>query len=318
MDPNEIKALFDTLDGSQQPQGYVSDALAGDKILIAKAPSGLPALMVQHDGNAPGSLDRMSLRNLFLRSNRMSIGDDGQTEYFALVELTTNEDELIDWFFEVLAPVCDRLELLRTATEIESELTSLVELLAPSPRSLNRELVGLWGELLVISIASDLDLVVDAWHNDLNNKWDFSHKSSQVEVKATTGDRRIHDFALEQFQEPDGLLLASLLLRKTESGTSLDQLIERLIDETHGSSRAKIQEITSIIVAGQEKDARELRFDSAEAENNLAFFRAADIPRIEYPPPLGVSGVRYRSDLQQAQSYEPDTNDPKLWRAVAD
>ena len=47
----------------------------------------------------------------------------------------------------------------------------------------------------------------------LNNKWDFLSGGAGIEVKATTGDRRRHQFKLEQFEDPDGLLLASVMLR---------------------------------------------------------------------------------------------------------
>lgn len=57
---------------------------------------------------------------------------------------------------------------------------------------------GLWAELFVISIASNPEYLLKAWHSSLNDVYDFNDGIDKIEVKSTSKSHRIHKFSYDQ------------------------------------------------------------------------------------------------------------------------
>jgi hypothetical protein len=314
--PSRLLEIFDELTPAQPEEGYFyqQTTVEGfENILIAKSSAGLPALLVGHDGNATGKLNRRRFRNLMTRSSLETTSGDG---FYALLELASDDQELFDWFFSVLPSVCERLSETRNAERIENELLELVELFAAARPQARQELVGLWSELLVIRTSQDPEFMIDAWHTTLNAKWDFLSGGAGLEVKATSGDRRRHQFKLEQFEDPEGLLLASVMLRETDKGLSLTELLDDLLASVDNESKNKLHDVAWATIANNEDDAKNTRFDFGDAVKALRFFRGADVPRLVFPPPEGVSHVSYQSNLEKCERHRPLQADPQLWKVA--
>jgi hypothetical protein len=316
MTPLELSAIFSKLATPEAPSGipYSTQVVPGfDNLRIAKSQDGLPALLVGHNGDATGKLDRRRFRNLHTQSSLETAGGDA---FFALIELTSDNQELIDWFFSVLPPVCEHLSETRNAERIENELLRLTELFASARGQARQELVGLWSELFVIRTSQDPNFMVDAWHTAPNNKWDFLSGGAGIEVKATTGDRRRHQFKLEQFEDPDGLLLASVMLRESDNGVSLTELLDDLLTSVDKDSKNKLHDQAWATIGDKGDDAKNTRFDFDDARKALRFFRGADVPRLAFPPPEGVSHVSYQSNLENCESHTLLRADPQLWKVA--
>ena len=315
MTSSQPKQVFDALALPEEGR-YVSGEIGRGLARIGKSHSGLPVLLVEHDGQVDGSLDALSFENLFVKSSQCLQKPGGETKPFALVELLVEDPSLIDWFFVLASRFADKFTRLGSSREIENELLTLIDLLARASRRSSPDLVGLYGELLVISLSSSPEQLVDAWGFDRRSKWDFSQGNGHVEVKTTTSDRRVHNFALEQFQDPEGLLLVSVLLRRVDTGLSLVDLIEEVLCEVTDDSKLKVQQKAYEVIGDKYREAKQLKVDAADAIRNIRMYDASEIPRIEFPPPAGITKVRYQCDLQNSNAHEFDISDPELWRAT--
>ncbi len=172
----------------------------------------------------------------------------------------------------------------------------------PPAKDLGAEQQGLWGELFFMSRIKGFRFWFPFWHSEPTRKFDFSAPNLRLEVKTAEGNERIHQFSHRQVYPYGGeeIGLASILLRKEDTGLSLRKLID--------SARDAISEEGQVIklakaerVSGMENsDEQGPSFDETEAERSLALFWAQDAPHFNMAEPEGVSQTHYRIDLSTA------------------
>jgi len=95
-------------------------------------------------------------------------------------------------------------------------------------------------------------------------------------------------------------MIASLLVRKEDSGLTLQELIVLARSSLLGGEHYfKLEQ--AVRQAGMEReDETGPAFDASEAEQSLAWYRATDAPHFRMPEPPGVSQTHYRVDLSIA------------------
>jgi hypothetical protein len=189
------------------------------------------------------------------------------------------------------------LNIHQVSVVIDS-LASLFQKLARSPR---RQAQGLFGELLLIATASDPATLLDAWHADPLDRFDFAFESSRLEVKTNAYRQRSHEFSLEQCTPPPGTAatVASLFVETAGGGVSLGGLLARI--EACLTSRPQLilklhsvlaDSLGTALLAGLSH-----RFDEQLAMSSLAFYDLATIPAVRDTLPPQVTAVRFRSDI---------------------
>lgn len=198
---------------------------------------------------------------------------------------------------------------------------SMLRLFTVNPaKDLEHERLGLWGELFIMSRVRGFQFWASFWHSETTRRFDFSTPNHRVEVKTTLGTERIHHFSHRQIyaQEGEEILIASLLVRKEDSGLSLRNLIDECREVLLGSPHSLKLE-RAVRSAGME-DPSEIGpvFDPAEAERSLAWFRSTDAPHFRMPEPPGVSETRYKVDLSMAPRIELEEVDVWLDSWVAE
>jgi Putative PD-(D/E)XK family member, (DUF4420) len=193
-----------------------------------------------------------------------------------------------------LGPTPSRLDVARAI----KNLTTLFRAMTEMPR---KSVQGLWAELFLIAHAYDAATMVAAWHVTPEDRYDFSSQNQRIEVKSTSARVRQHYFTLEQLCPPaeTSLLIASVFVEYAGAGASVMDLAEQI--------RFRISEkpdlllhldwIISTTLGDSWRDALEVRFDYECAEDSLAFFEVTSIPMVTRNLPIGVSDVRFKSDL---------------------
>jgi hypothetical protein len=163
----------------------------------------------------------------------------------------------------------------------------------------------------MIAEATDTILLTRAWHSVPGEPYDFSLGPQRLEAKSAVGEERRHHFKLEQLRPPGPIkvLVASVLVDRSGGGCSVAELL--------GRARARLScdpdlllRIDQIVAAslGQNwRNGLEERFDLQRARESLGFYWARAIPSIDSSLPMGVSDVRFRSDLTQVAPVEPRT-----------
>ena len=110
----------------------------------------------------------------------------------------------------------------------------------------DRTIHGLWAELFVILSASNPALMIDAWHSQSMEHFDFSRGSERLEVKSSSMRSREHMFSFEQVYPPSGasVLIASVHVEEQTNGRSLGYLWNRVVDVApNAEARIKIERV---------------------------------------------------------------------------
>lgn len=158
-------------------------------------------------------------------------------------------------------------------------------------------IVGLFGELLVISLASNPSALVQYWHSISEDKYDFSKDSQRLEVKTSRSSLRHHKFS--SFQVPGvphlDIHIASILVQQVESGTSLSELFTRLAEYLNPRDLKKVASVVMGTLGVPPAAMIRPQFDLASAIRSLRIYDVAEIP---FPRSAsGVLSMEWLADL---------------------
>ena len=199
---------------------------------LAKSADGAPVFLISDSSAAtytPGAmLKHLSIQfHATCRVQSPTKSVDGQ---FALIACDSSTPELYELFVRCVAAAIEQLPVVAKTQDIETCVRSLLNLFRAMNAPGGREIAGLWAELFVIYQAADTVAAMGAWHADTFERFDFSWREGVLEVKATQGSIRAHEFSLEQLTTPStGVgLIASLLLQPLTNGLGVMDIATRI------------------------------------------------------------------------------------------
>jgi hypothetical protein len=169
-----------------------------------------------------------------------------------------------------------------------------VHLFAELDDPTSREIRGLWGELLVILVAPDSSVLVRRWHDDPEDRFDFTAGAFALEVKTCKDLERIHVFSLSQLRpiSEEEVLIASVPVRSDPAGeTVLDLLSEIETRVPQIELRIRLRE-TAFRIGGSAIADSPHRFDRRAAAAGLRLIRATLIPAFENHPAAEILAVQ--------------------------
>ncbi len=275
---------------------------------LGKSTEGAPVFLL-HDASLAKYTPGVTLRHLSVQFHatcrvRAPSGPfDGQ---FAVLACDAAVSELYELFVRCVSVAVEALPEGAETNDIEACVRSLLNLFRAMSAPGGREIAGLWAELFVITQATDVAVAVGAWHADTFERFDFSWPGGVLEVKATQGAARIHEFSLEQLAAPSmGIgMVASLLLQPLTNGIGVMDLATRIDAGLHTENdlRQRLWSNIATALGNEFSEKLDRRFDLSFAQNNLALFRMADIPAPDRPSDLRITSVRFRTDLTTVTS----------------
>lgn len=218
---------------------------------------------------------------------------------FTVIRCINASFELQRYFLYSLLPIVLSLPANRNAEDISEAIYAIIDLFRAIKMPATKSVQGLWAELFLISKSIHPEVLIKAWHNNPEERFDFNAGIERIEVKSSTGNR-IHHFSLEQLNPPKGteVVIASLIVQPSSGGASIFDLIESICLRV--SDLSVLNRLTEVVVRtlGEEYQyATDLRYDCEVADESLAFYYAPDVPCVSMPLPIGVSEVHFKSDL---------------------
>lgn len=205
------------------------------------------------------------------------------------------------YFLHVAATLIVSLGTLPTRSDVSRTVDRLAELFRAMREPARKSVQGLWAELFLISRVRDPNTVLAAWHTNPEDLYDFSADNQKIEVKSTISHIRQHHFRLEQLHPPDGttLLVASILVERTGSGSSVIDLAHKIRVRLNNRPELlmHIDRLIGLTLGESWRYAVEDSFSMEMAELFLGFFEPNAIPCVSLDLPVGVSDVRFKSDL---------------------
>lgn len=246
------------------------------------ASEGLELVLVIPPGTLPQSVKTSRLigkRNGLLNIHAKSeLAETIQADYLLFDQLSPAVAIVLDAFTEAL--------MLGDKSLAVDLLSDFMDLFKPSNGVSDDEVIGLWGELVVISTWENLDSAITCWHEDPTGRYDFASGQKRIEVKTTQSSVRTHTFSSTQLPAADGieLVIASLLADVVHGATSLLDLWAELDSKlTNPTTRKKLKNQVFSLVRRDPEKVGEMTFDRDLSQLSIMYFRSEDVPSIQLP-----------------------------------
>ena len=236
--------------------------------------------------------------------------DSSVSESSVLVLAVTCESDrhrMMRFFCECLESLALAVVAPVEASQLRDELLQLIELFEKLKSASRRKAQGIWAELLVISMSTDPECLVQSWHVDPDERHDFSDGDFHLEVKSSGRTRREHSFGLNQLRPMGGArtVVASLLLTKSTGGLSLGDLVEEVRSRLSSpASRAKVLDVLSSSLGDALEKSLDLSFDRDQAMGSLRLVCSASIPGASLMEPPGVYDIHFTAILDHVPTSE--------------
>lgn len=264
-------------------------------------------------------IDHVSLKNFRLKYLQLELNveclvcEDGNNvlQTFTIVTFRCRDAKLIEYFMIVSETLVKTIGPHPTQQQVTDSLKRLTEVFKTLSQSPTNTVNGLWAELFIIENSRDPSVLLDYWHNTPKEIFDFSAGTERLEVKSSSNFERKHIFSAEQLNPPADtqVLIASVFLKQHNSGKSLQDLARSIcIKIDCGLVMLDKLNTTILRTLGDSiEHSLAIKFDYDIAKQSLRFYRHQDIDKIEaIHIPNNVSDVKYRSDLTNVKSTEPN------------
>jgi len=288
--------------------------LPGDRgDYLAKSQNGSPVFLLADakTGQYHPSLQLRYLSADFQLTCRLSTEGGEMEGVFALVSCSSDEPELHELFIRCFDAVRDQLGTKADTEDIKKTVQNLAALFRAFSLPSQRSITGLWAELFTVVRSSSIVNAMRIWRVGAFDRFDFSDSSLAIEVKATTGQFRSHEFSLEQLSSPVGRAgyVVSMLMQPITGGTSVLDLVSTIETQiaTEPRLRQKLWENVINDLGSDFGTSLDRRFDVSYAQRNCMIFRFQDIPQ---PRPISdprVAKVRFVADCSSAISSVTDS-----------
>ncbi len=229
-----------------------------------------------------------------------------QESRLTIVLCKSKEREIVRYFLSVCHSVVSILGNEPGNNEVATAFHRLAFIFQKLQKPSIRTLTGLIGELYLISKSTDPIETLKAWRIDDSARYDFVCDDVRIDVKSSSRRIRSHVFTYEQCNPPDGTtaVVASMFIEHTPNGMNLRDLIDQItiMVTSNNDLLFKLHEVVSTTLGSRINDAMTATFDERLARSSLRFFNLRRIPAIRDVLPLGVSELRFRSDLTGVDS----------------
>jgi len=279
---------------------------------VAKQVNGAPALLISVGAAAstprPASVE---LENIQIQHDLecvVSQPDGGQERgRFSVILCKGEGRELHAYFLRVSGPLLQVLGASPTRAQVSRAIDQLVELFSAMSLPSRKSVQGLWAEVFLIARASEPATLIEAWHANPEDRYDFGTGSHRIEVKSCTGAPRRHHFTLEQLTPPPGVqvIVASIFAQRTGNGASIADFIDRLRESVHRPELIlRLERLVAMTLGDCWPNGLRDHFDEQVADDSLRFYRSRSVPSIASALPVELTQVRFVSDMSGAEAVQ--------------
>jgi len=222
---------------------------------------------------------------------------------FSMLTLKSKDPDIEDYFIELCEIFIKRLGNKPKILEVKNQFEKLESIFIKLSKTSNKSILGLWGELFLIATANNSEYIINSWHKDANDKFDFNDGIDKLEVKTTTQNRRKHNFEIQQLKKYSNSLtiIASIITIETDNGKSIGNLLNQIKNKISLDLYEKLILKTFDVIGDKINDIGNSKFDYKIAESEIKFYFSDDIPKPEIIP-AEVFEVRFQTDLSNIKA----------------
>ena len=177
-----------------------------------------------------------------------------------------------------------------------------------------RDVIGLWGELHLMTVMSDLDKAVKAWCLARTAQFDFVTERHAVEVKSTLKSRRKHRFSLEQLRPSGGLAvyIISILLIEIASGKTVGEMIDEIYSALSDKKDKELFFRQCLMKGGKEIFSSGLRLDVFPEGGSVAIYSSETLPVPTILAGDPITSLRFDLDITGLPAQPPSVAEQLL------
>lgn len=172
---------------------------------------------------------------------------------------------------------------------------------------------GLIGELLVILASPAKAKMIEVWHTNADDIYDFSWANKRLEVKSTKTPFRHHNFSSFQIPGAAGIELqvASVKVITSEEGKTLGDIVNEVTSDLSDALANKVLDQCNRALNVPPFAVTEPVVDLVTSLANIQFYNAEDVPRPE--PQEGIIEMHWKASLDELiptkSCYSPSEED---------
>ena len=120
---------------------------------------------------------------------------------FTVILLKTKEKDIESYFIELCLVFLNRIGNKPKITDVKIQFDKLASIFEKLSKVSSKSIAGLWGEIFLISKSTNPSYLINSWHNEAYDKFDFNDGKDKIEAKTTTGNKRKHYFEIKQLKK---------------------------------------------------------------------------------------------------------------------
>lgn len=234
--------------------------------------------------------------------------DNKEKETFSIIVFKSTDVNLIKRFLELITLMLDDFKKEISTDDIEKFIEELIEIFKPDEKISKTTLIGLIGELITIYIADNKDKLINAWHTQNSENFDFYKENVALEIKSTLKNSRIHAFKINQLYNPKiKILVGSVLIKEKINGVNFDKICDHIKSSIVDKEIEK-KFITNLYKILKTSYVNDFEIDLDYSINNFLIYDAEKIPKIK-DAPAGVTNVVFNSDLSSVEKTNISIDD---------
>ena len=194
-----LKEIFNKLATPDEKQEdiYKTELIFGKSHRIGKNYKGLPSILIntKKNNDLVAPYKGMNIRLRF--DINCKIHEENERENYTILSCISNDDQTIKIFLDICETTISQLGKEPTSKEIKEKTQIIIDLFKELPNK-RSSIIGLWGELFLITSSRSISKCLEAWHQHSEDKYDFYNDNEALEVKCTTKTDRKHQFKHDQ------------------------------------------------------------------------------------------------------------------------
>jgi hypothetical protein len=276
----------------------------GSPHLLTKGSLGEPVFLIETTGRgkprAPAHLKNVSVDFESEFEVQLTGASDVRHATYCRVRCLPESGALHRLFVDIVGTATSQFAQKICEKQLDDLIDGLLNVFRVARLPSSTSVLGLWGELLLIHAAEDPTPLVDGWRATPNSAFDFAINARNLEVKASSGALRVHDFSLTQTHTSERPhLVASVLVRAAADGWTVLQLARQVCRALSPARQGKVWRTVATTLGVDVDVFEEFRFDVGYSLRSLRLVRTDLLPTphvAESDAPY-ISGVRFTADV---------------------
>ena len=220
---------------------------------------------------------------------------------FTIIKLIGGNARMIGYYLNLMELLIFKLEIKPSIKLLNEEIGILIDLFSVQKAVDKSVALGLWGELYYINQSKNVSESVRAWHNDIENTFDFTFRdNNSLEIKTTNKTERVHEFSQNQINNYNtfNVEIASIMTQPSSFGVSIKDLWNEISDQlVEFELKSKLTKLISLTIKSDFQALYDYKYNIELANSTIKYFNTNKIPKITEDLHPSIRKIKMQIDL---------------------